>query len=141
MQIPRCYSRSITASYALFKRGKGLHENGKRKLKRKRKMKLEEAYEGSKLAKAVKAARLGHMFLQKQNAVLIHETDYTPQEKTKREQLEMIRKVTTAMESVFGAPLPREVNIFVEPNAGAKGYKCYCTSATYVAAFDELTAA
>lgn len=104
-------------------------------------MTIEDAYAGSRLAKVVEDARLGHMFLQKQNAVLIHETDYTPKAKTKREQLEMIRKVTTAMESAFGAPLPREVNVLVDPNAGARGYKCYCTSATYVVAFDELTAA
>lgn len=45
------------------------------------------------------------------------------------------------MEKVLGAPLPREVNMLVDRNAGARGVKCYCTSATYVVGLDELTAA
>ena len=45
------------------------------------------------------------------------------------------------MERVLGAPLPRDENVLVDQNAGARGVRCYCTSATYVVAFDELTAA
>ena len=81
------------------------------------------------------------VFLQKQNAVMIHDTDYTPDPKTDAEKAEMRDWVKQIMEKVLGAPLAREVNVLVDPNAGARGYKCYCTSATYVVAFDELTAA
>ena len=109
--------------------------------KRMTKMTIEEAYKGSKLAKAVEDAKLGHVFLQKQNAVMIHDTDYTPDPKTDAEKAEMRDWVKQIMEKVLGAPLAREVNVLVDPNAGARGYKCYCTSATYVVAFDELTAA
>ena len=109
--------------------------------KRMTKMTIEEAYKGSKLAKAVEDAKLGHVFLQKQNAVMIHDTDYTPNPKTDSEKAEMHDWVKQIMEKVLGAPLPREVNVLVDPNAGARGNKCYCTSATYVVALDELTAA
>lgn len=102
-------------------------------------MTLEEAYAGSKLAKVVEDARLGFMFLHDCNAVLIHDTDYTPKSKTRKEMTAMYNRVKEVVEKVFGNPLPREVHVFVEPNAGAMGYKCYCTSATYVAGFDELT--
>ena len=105
------------------------------------KMTIEEAYKGSKLVKAVEDARLGHVFLQKQNAVMIHDTDYSPDPKTDAEKAEMHDWVKQIMERVLGAPLPRDVNVLVDPNAGARGYKCYCTSATYVVALDELTAA
>ena len=104
-------------------------------------MTIEEAYKGSKLAKAVEDAKLGHLFLQKQNAVMIHDTDYTLDPKTEEEKAEMHDWVKQIMEKVLGAPLPREVNVLVDPNAGARGNKCYCTSATYVVALAELTAA
>ena len=104
-------------------------------------MTIEEAYKGSKLAKAVEDARLGYVFLQKQNAVMIHDTDYTPNPKTDSEKTEMHDWVKQIMEKVLGTPLPREVNVLIDPNAGARGNKCYCTSATYVVALDELTAA
>ena len=48
---------------------------------------------------------------------------------------ECVRQV---VESVLGAPLPREVHVLVDPNAGARGVRCYCTSATYVVARTEL---
>ena len=35
-------------------------------------------------------------------------------------------------------PLPREVNVLVDPNAGASGVRCYCTCASYVVARTEL---
>ena len=104
-------------------------------------MTIEEAYKGSKLAKAVEDARLGYVFLQKQNAVMIHDTDYTNEQKSEAEKNEMGEWVRQIMERVLGAPLPREVNVLVDPNAGARGNKCYCTSATYVVALGELTAA
>lgn len=104
-------------------------------------MTIEDAYKNSRLAKAVEDARLGHVFLQKQNAVMIHDTDYTSEAKTDAEKAEMRDWVKQIMEKVLGAPLPREVNVLVDPNAGARGNKCYCTSATYVVALDELTAA
>ena len=104
-------------------------------------MTIEEAYAGGKLAKAVEEARLGYVFLREQNAVMIHDTDYTPEPKTDAEKTEMRDWVKQIMEKVLGAPLPREVNVLVDPNAGVRGNKCYCTSATYVVALDELTAA
>ena len=48
-------------------------------------MTIEEAYEKSRLAKAVEEAMLGHVFLQNQNAVMIHDTDYTSEAKTDAE--------------------------------------------------------
>ena len=104
-------------------------------------MTLEEKYKASRLAKAVEEARLGYVLLPAQKAVMIHDTDYTPEPKTEAEQKEMKDWVQSIMERVLGAPLPRDVNVLVDPNAGARGYKCYCTSATYVVALDELTAA
>ena len=101
-------------------------------------MTIEEAYKGSKLAKAVEDAKLGHLFLQKQNAVMIHDTDYTSEAKTDAEKAEMRDWVKQIMEKVLGAPLPREVNVLVDPNAGARGVKCYCTCASYVVARSEL---
>ena len=123
-------------------RGKGsTAKDATENRKRMTKMTIEEAYKGSKLAKAVEDARLGYVFLQQQNAVMIHDTDYTPNPKTDSEKAEMHDWVKQIMEKVLGAPLPREVNVLVDPNAGARGNKCYCTSATYVVALDELTAA
>ena len=101
-------------------------------------MTIEEAYAKSRLAKAVQEARLGYVFLQKQSAVMIHDTDYTPEPKTDAEKAEMRDWVKQIMEKVLGAPLPREVNVLVDPNAGARGVKCYCTSATYVVGRGEL---
>ena len=48
---------------------------------------------------------------------------------------EWVRQI---MEKVLDTPLPREVNVLVDPNAGARGVRCYCTSATYVVARTEL---
>ena len=101
-------------------------------------MTIEEAYKGSKLAKAVEDARLGYVFLQKQNAVMIHDTDYTPEPKSEKQKAEMDEWVKSIVERILGAPLPREVNVLVDPNAGARGNKCYCTSATYVVGRGEL---
>ena len=101
-------------------------------------MTIEEAYAKSRLAKAVQEARLGYVFLQKQNAVMIHDTDYTPNPKTDAEKAEMHDWVKQIMEKVLGAPLPREVNVLVDPNAGARDVKCYCTCASYVVARSEL---
>ena len=103
-------------------------------------MTIQEAYEASALAKAVSEARLGHVFLEKDDAVMIHDTDYTPEPKTEAEQKEMKDWVQSSMEKVLGKPLPREVTVFVDPNAGAKGNKCYCTAATYMVAVNELPA-
>ena len=103
-------------------------------------MTIQEAYEASALAKAVSEARLGHVFLEKDDAVMIHDTDYTPEPKTEAEQKEMKDWVQSIMEKVLGKPLPREVTVFVDPNAGAKGNKCYCTAATYMVAVNELPA-
>lgn len=101
-------------------------------------MKLEEAYKASRLAKAVEEARLGYVLLPAQDAVMVHDTDYTAEPKTEEEQNEMREWVQEIMESVLGKPLPREVNVFVDPNAGARGNKCYCTAATYMVARREL---
>ena len=101
-------------------------------------MTIEDAYKNSRLAKAVEDARLGHVFLQKQNAVMIHDTDYTNEPKSEAEKTEMGEWVRQIMEKVLGTPLPREVNVLADPNAGVRGVKCYCTSATYVVARDEL---
>ena len=101
-------------------------------------MTIEEAYAGSKLAKAVADARLGHVFLKERNAVMIHDTDYTTEPKDDDEKAEMRDWVKVVVEKTLGKPLPREVNVFVDPNAGARGNKCYCTSATYVVGYDEL---
>ena len=101
-------------------------------------MTIQEAYEASALAKAVSEARLGHVFLEKDDAVMIHDTDYTNQPKSEAEKNEMGEWVRQIMERVLGAPLPREVNVLVDPNAGARGVRCYCTSATYVVARTEL---
>ena len=101
-------------------------------------MTIQEAYEASALAKAVSEARLGHVFLEKDDAVMIHDTDYTNEPKSEAEKTEMGEWVRQIMEKVLGAPLPREVNVLVDPNAGARGARCYCTSATYVVARDEL---
>ena len=101
-------------------------------------MTIQEAYEASALAKAVSEARLGHVFLEKDDAVMIHDTDYTNEPKSEAEKTEMGEWVRQIMEKVLGAPLPREVNVLVDPNAGARGVRCYCTSATYVVARDEL---
>ena len=95
-------------------------------------MTIEEAYKASALAKAVGEARLGHVFLPEQDAVMIHDTDYTPEPKSEKQKAEMGEWVKSIVERVLGAPLPREVNVLVDPNAGARGNKCYCTSATYV---------
>ena len=103
-------------------------------------MTIQEAYEASALAKAVSEARLGHVFLEKDDAVMIHDTDYTPEPKTEAEQKEMKDWVQSIMEKVLGKPLPREVTVFVDPNAGARGNKCYCTAATYMVAVNELPA-
>ena len=103
-------------------------------------MTIQEAYEASALAKAVSEARLGHVFLEKDDAVMIHDTDYTPEPKTEAEQKEMKDWVQSNMEKVLGKPLPREVTVFVDPNAGARGNKCYCTAATYMVAVNELPA-
>ena len=59
---------------------------------------------------------------------------------TEAEQKEMKDWVQSIMEKVLGKPLPREVTVFVDPNAGAKGNKCYCTAATYMVAVNELPA-
>jgi hypothetical protein len=103
-------------------------------------MTLEEKYKASRLAKAVDEARLGYVLLPAQDAVMIHDTDYSQESKSEAEQKEMIDWVQSIMEKVLGKPLPREVNVFVDPNAGAKGRKCYCTAATYMVAADELRA-
>ena len=101
-------------------------------------MTIQEAYEASLLAKAVKEARLGHLFLEREDAVMIHDTDYTNEPKGEDEKTEMGECVRQVVESVLGAPLPREVHVLVDPNAGARGVRCYCTSATYVVARTEL---
>ena len=101
-------------------------------------MTIQEAYEASALAKAVSEAGLGHVFLEKDDAVMIHDTDYTNQPKSEAEKTEMGEWVRQIMEKVLGAPLPREVNVLVDPNAGARGVRCYCTSATYVVGRGEL---
>lgn len=101
-------------------------------------MTIQEAYETSALAKAVNEARLGYVFLPEQDAVMIHDTDYTPEPKTDAEKTEMDEWVRQIVERVLGAPLPRKVNVLVDPNAGARGAKCYCTSATYVVGRGEL---
>ena len=101
-------------------------------------MTIQEAYEASALAKAVKEARLGHVFLERVDAVMIHDTDYTNEPKSEAEKNEMGEWVRQIMERVLGAPLPREVNVLVDPNAGARGVKCYCTCASYVVARSEL---
>lgn len=75
-------------------------------------MTIQEAYEVSALAKAVSEARLGHVFLEKDDAVMIHDTDYTPEPKTEAEQKEMKDWVQSIMEKVLGKPLPREVTVF-----------------------------
>ena len=103
-------------------------------------MTLEEKYKESRLAKAVEEARLGYVLLPAQKAVMIHDTDYTPEPKTDAEQKEMKDWVQSIMEKVLGKPLPREVTVFVDSNAGAKGNKCYCTAATYMVAVNELPA-
>ena len=103
-------------------------------------MTLEEKYKASRLAKAVEEARLGYVLLPVQKAVMIHDTDYTPEPKTEAEQKEMKDWVQSIMEKVLGKPLPREVTVFADPNAGAKGNKCYCTAATYMVAVNELPA-
>ena len=101
-------------------------------------MTIQEAYEASALAKAVSEARLGHVFLEKDDAVMIHDTDYTNEPKSVAKKNEMGEWVRQIMERVLGAPLPREVNVLVDPNAGARGVKCYCTCASYVVARSEL---
>ena len=103
-------------------------------------MTLEERYKASRLAKAVEEARLGYVLLPAQKAVMIHDTDYTQEPKSEAEQKEMVDWVQSIMEKVLGKPLPREVNVFVDPNAGARGNKCYCTAATYMVAVNELPA-
>ena len=52
-------------------------------------MTIQEAYEASALAKAVSEARLGHVCLEKDDAVMIHDTDYTNQPKSEAEKNEM----------------------------------------------------
>ncbi len=124
------------------KRGKGSTRETKPKNEdeRKDKMgKLEEDYRASKLAKAVEAAGLGHEFLPGEDVVMIHKTDYTPEEKSENELSRMYEAVKAAVESVYGR-LPRPVFFLVDPDADVRGCKCCCTSATYVAAHDELTA-
>ena len=101
-------------------------------------MTIQEAYEASALAKAVREARLGQVFLERDDAVMIHDTDYTNEPKSEAEKTEMGEWVRQIMEKVLGTPLPREVNVLVDPNAGARGVRCYCTSATYVVGRDEL---
>ena len=101
-------------------------------------MTIQEAYEASALAKAVSEAGLGYVFLPKEDAVLIHDTDYTPKHKSDAEKTAMGERVRTAVEKVLGAPLPREVHVLVDPNAGARSFRCICTSATYVVGRDEL---
>ena len=101
-------------------------------------MTIQEAYEASLLAKAVKEARLGHVFLEREDAVMIHDTDYTNEPKGEDEKAEMGECVRQVVESVLGAPLPREVHVLVDPNAGAMGVRCYCTCASYVVGRDEL---
>jgi len=101
-------------------------------------MTLEEKYKASRLAKAVEEARLGYVLLPAQKAVMIHDTDYTQEPKSEAEQKEMKDWVQSIMEKVLGKPLPREVTVFVDPNAGAKGNKCYCTAATYMVAVGEI---
>ncbi|MCR5414308.1 MAG: hypothetical protein K6F50_06235 [Kiritimatiellae bacterium] len=103
-------------------------------------MTLMEAYEASALAKAVEDAGLGHIYLKDVDAVLIHDTDYSPKRKTAAEKSEMRGKVERVILQVFGR-LAREVNVLVDPDAGAMGHKCYCTAATYVVAHAELAAA
>ena len=103
-------------------------------------MTLEERYKASRLAKAVEEARLGYVLLPAQKAVMIHDTDYTQEPKSEAEQKEMKDWVQSIMERVLGKPLPRSVNVFVDPNAGARGNKCYCTAATYMVAVNELRA-
>ena len=49
-------------------------------------MTIQEAYEASALAKAVSEARLGHVFLEKDDAVMIHDTDYTNEPKSEAEK-------------------------------------------------------
>ena len=93
-------------------------------------MTIQEAYGASRLAKAVEEARLGYVLLPAQKAVMIHDTDYTPEPKTEAEQKEMKDWVQSIMEKVLGAPLPREVHVLVDPNAGARGVRCYCTCAS-----------
>lgn len=101
-------------------------------------MTIQEAYEASALAKAVGESRLGYVFLPSDDAVMIHDTDYTPEPKSEDEKREMRDWVRQIMEKILGAPLPRDVNVLFDPNAGARGVKCYCTSATYVVARTEL---
>ena len=103
-------------------------------------MTMEEKYKASRLAKAVEEARLGYVLLPAQKAVMIHDTDYTPEPKTEAEQKEMKDWVQSIMEKVLGKSLPREVTVFVDPNAGTKEKKCYCTAATYMVAVNELPA-
>ncbi len=101
------------------------------------KMTINEAYEASPLAKAVKDAGLGHLFLRDVDAVMIHDTDYSPKRKTAAEKAKMHDAVEKVILQVFGR-LAREVNVLVDPDAGAMGYKCYCTAATYVVSHEEL---
>jgi len=101
-------------------------------------MTVEEKYKASRLAKAVEVARLGYVLLPAQKAVMIHDTDYTNEPKSEAEKNEMGEWVRQIMERDLGAPLPREVNVLVDPNAGARGVKCYCTCASYVVARSEL---
>ena len=101
-------------------------------------MTIQDAYEASALAKAVSEAGLGYVFLPKEDAVLIHDTDYTPKQKSKAEKTEMGERVRLVVEKILGTPLPREVHVLVDPNAGGRGFKCICTSATYVVARTEL---
>ena len=101
-------------------------------------MTIQEAYEASALAKAVREARLGYVFLADEDAVMIHDTDYTPEPKSEDEKVEMGEWIKAIVEKVLGTPLPREVHVLVDPNAGVRGNKCYCTSATYVVGRAEL---
>lgn len=100
-------------------------------------MTLEETFNTSPLAKAVRDARLGHVFLPEQDAVLIHDTEYTQEPKSEEQKEEMRDWVRDILTKVLGG-LEREVKVFVDRDAGAGGRKCCCTSATYVVAKGEI---
>ena len=84
-------------------------------------MTIEEAYEKSRLAKAVEEAMLGHVFLQNQNAVMIHDTDYTSEAKTDAEKAEMRDWVKQIMEGKLQNGMVEKVTKILESlpqNAG-----------------------
>ena len=92
---------------------------------------LEKDWNGSRLGKAVKAAGLGAMMLEDENAVLVHDTDYTTEPKTEEEKNAMKAKVDRAIEDAFGCRY-REATVMEDPNAGRGDAKVVCTSAACV---------